>query len=75
MKIQMTTNFGCAQGTELIGWFKSLGDAQDYCEKYVKQYQPANLHKQLIEEIQNSNVKGLTNLMTRVCKFKFEWVS
>lgn len=74
MKIQLTTNFGQARGMETIQWFNTLGDAQDYCELVIKKYKPAQLHASLIDQVQDCNVKGLTNLMTGLNKFKFEWI-
>lgn len=74
MKIQLTTNHGCANGVYAHQWFANLLDAQEYCETFVRKYAPAQNVKSLIEDIQDSNVKGLTNLMTNVTTFKFEWV-
>ena len=74
MKIQLTTEFGQAKGTVAIQWFDTLSDAQDYCIAVVKKYYPAQSHKETILDIEASNVQGLTNLMTGVSKFKFEWV-
>ncbi len=74
MKVQMTTDFGQAKGVQAIQWFATLMNAQDYCELVVKKYYPAQCHKEVIADIQASNVKGLTNIMTGTSKFKFEWI-
>lgn len=74
MKIQLTTDFGQAKGVMAIQWFDTLSDAQDYCTAVVKKYYPAQSHKEIILDIESSNVKGLTNLMTGVNKFKFEYI-
>lgn len=74
MKIQLTTNFGQANGVVAHQWFNTLGDAQDYCELVIKSHMPAQSHKSLIEDLQDCNVKGLTNLMTGLIKFHFEWI-
>lgn len=74
MKVQLTTDFGQAKGAMATQWFDTLGDAQDYCIAVVKKYYAAQCHKETILEIEASNVKGLTNLMSGVSKFKFEWV-
>lgn len=74
MKIQLTTNFGQARDVEAHQWFNTLLDAQDYCELVIKAYKPAQLHRALIEQVQDCNVKGLTSLMTGLSKFHFQWV-
>lgn len=74
MKIQLTTDFGQAKGVMAVQWFNSLSDAQDYCTAVVKKYFPAQSHKETILDIEASNVKGLTDLMTGVNVFKFEYV-
>ena len=74
MKVQMTTDFGQAKGVVAIQFFDTLMDAQDYCELVVKKYYPTQFHKETIADIQASGVKGLTNIMSNSCKFKFEWI-
>lgn len=74
MKIQLTTDFGQAKGVMAIQWFNTLSDAQDYCIAVVKKYYPAQSHKETILDIEASNVEGLTNLMSGVSKFKFEYI-
>ena len=74
MKIQLTTDFGQSKGVVATQWFNTLSDAQDYCIAVVKKYYPAQSHKETILDIEASNVKGLTNLMTGVSKFKFEYI-
>lgn len=74
MKIQLTHNFGTARGVQSVVWFESLLDAQDWAVSYIRKHMPLVSQAKMIDEVESCNVKGLTNLLSNVNLFKFEWV-
>lgn len=75
MKIMLNTNFGCARGMETFQTFGTLGDAQDWAEAHIRAHWPAQCQADAVDRVQDCNVKGLTNLLTNVCKFHFTWIA
>jgi hypothetical protein len=75
MKIQMTTDAGCARGVLAHQWFKSLEESRDYCKLVVQKTFSAVRKKSMLAKLEAcDSPQALTNAMTGLTRYSFHQV-
>ena len=75
MKIQMTTDAGCACGVLAHQWFKSLEESRDYCKLVVRKTFCAVRQKAMLAKLEAcDSPQALTNAMTGLTRYSFQQV-